>query len=342
MTREPGGDVRGYYHSLGVELSAWAGANASCRCFANPDAHNHEDRSPSCSVSMDSGAFKCWACGAEGGAFDAATALGRSDREAMDLLIDHDLAERRPAGIAPTHNRSARAPRPGSSSPPPTRRRLQLTDRQVRDWQRTLVEQPWPLPSLRAQHRQLWTRQAVTELGCGWDGQRLTFPIRTADDTLQGALRYASRHDRTSKAFAVPGTTLGLIPHPAAVDSQIIVIAEGLPDLVAARAQDLPAVAVPGTKAWDSSWSKALAGRIVITLMDCDDEGRIAAAAIRRDLTAERITARSLDLAPDRDDGYDLSDWLLDHPDVRGEQLRRRIIERARLSDRPQPASTCG
>ena len=137
-----GGDVRGYYRSLGVELPGWAGANASCRCFANPDAHNHEDRSPSCSVSMESGAYKCWACGAEGGAFDAATSLGRSDREAMDLLIQYRLAERRHADSSPTRHSPRRQPRTGLPSPRPARRSLQATERDVRSWQRDLVAQP--------------------------------------------------------------------------------------------------------------------------------------------------------------------------------------------------------
>ena len=88
---EPGGDVRGFYAALGVPLPAWAHTEAPVRCFADPDAHRHEDRNPSCSVNLHSGAFNCHGCGAHGGAYDAALATGRSPREAIDLMVKNGL-----------------------------------------------------------------------------------------------------------------------------------------------------------------------------------------------------------------------------------------------------------
>ena len=84
---EPGGDARGFYAALGVQLPAWAQTEAPVRCFADPDAHAHDDQHPSCSVNLESGAFNCHGCGAHGGAYDAALALGRSPREAIDLMV---------------------------------------------------------------------------------------------------------------------------------------------------------------------------------------------------------------------------------------------------------------
>ena len=48
-----GADVRGFYRALGVELPGWAAREAPAGCFANPDAHAHGDRDPSCSVNLD-------------------------------------------------------------------------------------------------------------------------------------------------------------------------------------------------------------------------------------------------------------------------------------------------
>ena len=42
-------DVRAFYTTLGIELPGWPKLEAPIRCFAQPDAHNHDDRSPSCS-----------------------------------------------------------------------------------------------------------------------------------------------------------------------------------------------------------------------------------------------------------------------------------------------------
>ena len=85
-------DIRGYYAALGIQIPGWARTEASIRCFAGADAHQRGDRDPSCSVNLEHGAWHCHACGARGGAFDAATARGYSDR-----------AGDRPDGRLPAH-----------------------------------------------------------------------------------------------------------------------------------------------------------------------------------------------------------------------------------------------
>ena len=52
-----------------------------------PDAHRRGNRDPSCRASLEHGARHCHACGAKGGAFDAATARGYSDRGTIDLMV---------------------------------------------------------------------------------------------------------------------------------------------------------------------------------------------------------------------------------------------------------------
>ena len=88
-------DVRAFYTTLGIELPGWPKLEAPIRCFAQPDAHNHNDRSPSCSVNLASGAWNCHGCGAHGGAYDAALAAGLTPRDAMELLIANGLAQPR-------------------------------------------------------------------------------------------------------------------------------------------------------------------------------------------------------------------------------------------------------
>jgi hypothetical protein len=43
-------DIRAFYNELGIQLPGWPKLEAPIRCFAQPDAHNHGDHSPSCSV----------------------------------------------------------------------------------------------------------------------------------------------------------------------------------------------------------------------------------------------------------------------------------------------------
>lgn len=66
--------------------------------------------------------------------------------------------------------------------------------------------------------------------------------------------------------------------------------------------------------------------------MDCDRAGRIAAGRVAGDLQAAGAIARMVDLAPGRDDGYDLTDWLAerdsDPPACLLAALRLLVIDR--------------
>ncbi len=97
----PGADIRGFYAALGIELPQWSSENAMTRCAFDPDGHNRGDRDPSLSISLISGAYNCHACGAKGGAYDAALALGHDPASAMKLLVRYGLAPERRARPPP-------------------------------------------------------------------------------------------------------------------------------------------------------------------------------------------------------------------------------------------------
>ena len=59
-------DIRAFYATLGIQLPAWSKRDAPFHCFAHPEPHDHGDRSPSCSVSLTSGAWNCHGCGVAG------------------------------------------------------------------------------------------------------------------------------------------------------------------------------------------------------------------------------------------------------------------------------------
>ena len=103
-------------------------------CFADPDAHAHGDRDPSCSVNVETGAWHCWGCGAAGGAYDAALARGLSARDAIDLMIAHGLTARRTGAPPP---RRASSPAGGTTRAaerpprPPARIELDADEQQL-------------------------------------------------------------------------------------------------------------------------------------------------------------------------------------------------------------------
>jgi Toprim-like len=195
----------------------------------------------------------------------------------------------------------------------------------------------WPPRVLRDEQRRVWSRATLLELGCGWERGRVLVPIRDQDGGMRGLLRYAPTHDHAPKMLAARGTRLGLIPHPAAEPSTWVVLVEGPPDMISARSRGLPAIAVPGDDAWEREWAQLLVGRYVSVVFDCDRAGREAAARITGDLKAAGVRGSVIDLARERQGGYDLTDWLNARPDLTGAELHR-LLGAPAAHARAQPA----
>ena len=305
----PGADIRGYYHALGIELPGWARTEASVRCFADPDAHRRGDRDPSCSVNLEHGAWHCHGCGAKGGAFDAARARGYSDRGAIDLMVAYRLAEHRPYR-RPNGNAGSRSGSISACASTHQRTTVRPITGDIERWQAALGADTDLIARLTRDRG--WLYATMLELELGIDRGRITIPVRDDKRQLVGLLRYQPwPQPREPKILATAGSRRALLPHPAADASSHVLLVEGESDMICARSRGLPAIAVPGVDGWRRAWAQLLAGREVTVIMDCDEQGRAAAAAIESDLSRLGVV-RVLDLAPDRNDGYDLTDWLLD------------------------------
>jgi hypothetical protein len=304
-------DVGAFYAALGIELAGWARREAPARCFANADAHNHGDRSASCSVNLDTGAWNCHGCGAAGGAYDAALAVGHTPRSAIDLMIAHGLVRRRTHGrLAITESHGHLNATRDAVAPPVRRPRLFADEHDVRQWHQALDADGRLTRRLLLERA--WSSRAIRELELGWDGARITIPIRSSNGRLRGVLRYDPFGQRQPKMRAMRGTRLGLVPHPAQETSTEIVLVEGPPDMIAARSCGLATLAVPSTTAWHPSWAQLLIGRHVTIVMDCDTPGRRAADTIARSLKPVASSVAIADLCPGRHDGYDLTDRILE------------------------------
>jgi len=340
----PGADIRGYYDRLGIQLPETSRTNTSVRCFADPGAHRREDRDPSCSVNLLSGAWKCHACGARGGAYDAAWRKGYTPRAAIDLMIAYGLIE--PRARLQTARELLRGSRPRSAPGPGTRGparvgevlaerpALQVTDHDIAYWRTVLSRRPTMIARLARDRG--WRYQTMRELELGVDRGRVTIPVRNARGDLRGLLRYQPDPTGRPKMLAALGSRVGLIPHPAAETSRRILLVEGPPDMIAARSRDLPAIAVPGDHAWQPSWAQLLAGRHVTIVMDSDTAGRAGATRIAEGLR-HVADAHIVDLAPGRSDGYDLTDWLLEHANLARGDLNAQLVA-GHTANTPQTA----
>lgn len=301
--------VREFYARLGITLLRAVGSEAPARCFASPDAHRCEDRHPSMSVNLESGAWLCHGCGARGGAYDAALLRGHTPRSAMDLLISYGLAEpRRSPSLTGERRSSTRAgstARPSSSAT-----RFEAPEREVAQWADLLTRRPTLVARLAIERA--ITAEVLARFQIGYDGRRITIPVRDADAKLSGILRWLPFDRRGApKMLALPGSHRALFPAPEQLPPGPVVLCEGEPDALAAHSAGLTAVAIPGVAGWRTEWAARFTHRLVTIVMDCDAEGRTCARRVALDLAAADVDTRVIDLGTERADGYDLTDHLL-------------------------------
>jgi Toprim-like len=304
-------DVRGFFAAIGVELPA-GGDNVSVQCFADPEAHRNGDRTPSTSVNTGSGAWICFGCGAAGGPYQAARAVGLPEGKAGALLGTHGL-----------------------KSPVPAASALETSEADLIGYQERLLANSDLLSDLAS--RRGWTLDTLEQLGVGFDGERITLPVRNEEGALVGVARYLpGERGEAPKMIADTGSKRQLFPGPEAVDERdgYLLLVEGEPDAIAAHSFGLAAVAIPGANNWQTEWKQRFAGRKVAIVLDSDEVGRKATVHVAADLAPVAAEVRLTDLDPKRHDGYDLTDYLMllhreQVPDAKGlVQLR---AERGRL-----------
>lgn len=283
----------------------------------------HEDRNASLSIDVgdDERVLVCCHAGCE--TDDILRALGLETR---DLFANR----REQRNGRPSHS----AQRGAKREPRPLPAHEQLSE-----WQQHLHGHERALDRLRELRG--WTPEALANLGVGYDGERVVFPIRDRAGKLVNVCRYTpSPKNGDRKMLALAGRPRDLFPAPETLSGDVAWIVEGEGDAVAAATLGLPATGLPGVEA-----AKRLdVGRFrrfsrVNLLLDCDWQGREAAGRIAAALTDAGIEVRVVDLDPSRDDGYDLSAWTCEAAADGSEGLAHAARVQLGMADASAPAA---
>jgi hypothetical protein len=167
-----------------------------------------------------------------------------------------------------------------------------------------------------------WTEAAVERLELVYHPPSGTvgFPIRDATLTELGVVRYLPRLEQRNgrpKMTQPAGVPRELFPPPESLPDgpRRILLVEGEPDTVAAWSAGLEAVGVPGVAGWHAHDAGRFRSRrwTVYVVFDCDTSGRRAAGDIAATLAEQGVDVHVVELDPARDDGYDVTDYLLEH-----------------------------
>lgn len=258
----------------------------------------HDDRTPSLSVWLGDKwvMLKCFA----GCEYDA---IRRAlDLDWQDLVLNED--------------------EPQARKRPVTQRQWDLTA-----WACTLRLQNEPEVLERLRFTRGWAAKALEILNVGWDGSRLTLPVRDATGKFHDGLRYDPFSKQGRKVIAGKGKSRLPWPAPESVDTRILFIVEGEGTAISMLSVGLRAVALPGSMltstkfsspgSWrGTGWHRKWAERFtrfqhLILLPDCDGPGRALMGAARYDLQKAGVKATIVDLGPKTNSGADVADMLL-------------------------------
>jgi len=172
-----------------------------------------------------------------------------------------------------------------------------------------------------------WAAGALEMLNVGWDGSRLTLPVRDAEGKLHDTLRYDPFAMQGRKVIAGKGKSRLPWPAPESISTRKVLLVEGEGTAISLLSIGLRAVALPGSMrlstnvtrpgSWrGTGWHRTWARRFerfshVILFPDCDGPGRALMGAARYDLEKTGTKVHLIDLGPKTWDGSDIADMLL-------------------------------
>jgi hypothetical protein len=153
-----------------------------------------------------------------------------------------------------------------------------------------------------------WTHGTMQAFGIGYHSRSLTIPMYERGELVNvGRYRPGSGKVIGLRGRRKPlyhASVLGALPNVP------LWIVEGEPDVLSAFQLGVWAVGVPGVNNWRYEAAQRFQRRRVRICMDCDRPGREAAYRIFMDLAGVAADVKVIDLYPERDDGYDLTDLL--------------------------------
>ena len=107
------------------------------------------------------------------------------------------------------------------------------------------------------------------------------------------------------------------------LEKETLCLLEGELDTLCAISQGLPAITVTGgAGTWKPEFTKRFKSKVVYIIFDCDVAGRQGAEKIAQELSQVAREIKIIDLDPERQDGYDLTNWFVTDEKSKEELLK--------------------
>lgn len=280
-------DVAAFYSGQGVEIGQIVGPNERrIRCPF------HNDKTPSANINMESGLWNCHTCDKGGSPIDFLMDKGLDFKAAL-AEVGRLAGLGQPTDRGRQTNGAAGHPSP-AAPPPSTVTKGKLTEANVKAWSDAALRN---LDLMRWFHEKRgYSPETVAAYQLGWDGSRVTIPVRDGDGHLVNVRRYL--RDATGEQGKMlslmsgggPDVTTRLFPGDTLPDDVLLV--EGEWDAMLARQQGFPGTftVTSGAGIWNPSLTPLFTGRRVTIAYDNDEAGMKGTVKVARILSSAGVS----------------------------------------------------
>ncbi len=306
-------DVLAFYSAQGVEVGPLVGHNE--RRFRCPF---HDDATPSANLNTETGLWHCHVCDKGGSPLDFLMERGLDYRAALTevgRLAGLPAPGSRTNGAAGHPSPAAPLAAPAAVGAAPRATKTKLSETNVAAWHDAAMRNP---DLLRWFHEKRgYTDETLGRFALGWDGQRVTIPVRDDAGKLVNVRRYL--RDATSTAGKMlplmagsgPDVTTRLFPGEPLPNDVLLV--EGEWDAIAARQYgiDNAFTVTAGAGNWNPSLTPLFDGHTVTIAYDNDDAGMKGTVKVARVLSSAGVQVRVLRI-PNLPPKGDVTDFFVE------------------------------
>lgn len=308
-------DVTRLFAELGIQLHRLNATEHQFLCVI------HSESNPSANVNIQTGLWFCHVCNIGGSPIDlvmhtlpGGVAGPTSYKEALTMVG-------RLAGLEPPSlngSKPAAAAAPDTTPKPTSTTRTKLTEANVEAWHTAGKRADWLIRWL--EEKRGYTLETIERFQLGWDGQRVTLPIRDADGKLVNVRRRRDPRDPDQAAQGkVIGITAGanearLWPLDTLATSAEVILCEGEWDTILLRQLgfDNALTVTSGAGIFRPEWVPLFEGKTVTIIYDNDEAGRRGEQRVAAMLARAGLVNVFVVHLPNLPDKGDLTDFFVE------------------------------
>ena len=172
----------------------------------------------------------------------------------------------------------------------------------------------------------LYTENTIQQFELGWDGTRITIPIRK-DGQLVNIRKYAPNGKVKDKVIGVRGFNTANLWPLESLDNEEVFLFEGEKDCMLANQLGLPALTVTGgAGSFNMEWRKFFIDKTVHICYDIDPAGQEGATKVADMLAGTAKAVKIIQLPISEPDNADFTDFILQRHTI---QSFHNLVEQA-------------